>query len=90
MSETNVRFFRAKAVAASAKASSYPSNIDLFGRDGHIRSLADIERDILVLALRRHSGCITKAAAELRIGRSTFYRRLAEIIQPPANSQQLT
>jgi transcriptional regulator of acetoin/glycerol metabolism len=92
MSESNVRFFRAKAVAPPGKAPSHATNIDLFGLDGHVRSLQDVERDLLFLALRRHKGCVTKAAAELCIGRSTFYRRLAEITAPTslANDQQIT
>jgi transcriptional regulator of acetoin/glycerol metabolism len=92
MSENNVRFFRTRALATSVKAPPYPFSINPFGFDGHVRSLREIERDLLFLALRRHSGCITKAAAELCIGRSTFYRRLAEIIRPAAvaNDQQLT
>lgn len=92
MSTSNVRFFRTKAVALSSKVSFYPTSVDLFKEDGHIRPLRDIERDLLFLVLRRHNGCITKAAAELCIGRSTFYRRLAEITRPAfsANDQQLT
>lgn len=49
----------------------------LFRNDGHIRALSEIEDDVLRLALVKNRGCISKAAAELHIGRSTFYRRLS-------------
>jgi transcriptional regulator of acetoin/glycerol metabolism len=92
MSESNVRFFRAKAVSPSSRAPLHAPAIDLLGQDGHVRSLRDIERDLLFRARRRNNGCFTKAAAELCIGRSTFYRRLAEIIHPTylADDRELT
>jgi transcriptional regulator of acetoin/glycerol metabolism len=90
MSGSNVRCLRTKAAATSANAPACTVNIDFFRLDGHIR-LLDIERDLLFLALRRHKGCVTEAAAELGIGKSTFYRRLAEIIRPTfaSNDQQI-
>lgn len=51
-------------------------DISIFTRDGHIRPLEEIERDVIRLALAKSGGSITRAAAQLRIGRSTFYRKL--------------
>ena len=45
------------------------------GEDGHIRALAAIEADVLDLALDRY-GSISEVCRRLKIGRSTFYRRL--------------
>jgi len=42
---------------------------------GHIRPLADIEAEIIRIAMRRY-GNQTEAARRLRIGRSTLIRRL--------------
>jgi len=41
---------------------------------GHIRPLADIEAEIVRLAVRRYGK--TEAARRLRIGRSTLWRKL--------------
>lgn len=47
-------------------------------RDGHIRPLADIERDAIVHAYQAHAGNITRAAAALGISRRTLYNKLDE------------
>lgn len=58
-------------------ASSPETPITLFADNGHVRRLEDIESDLLRLALIKNGGCVRKAAAELRIARSTFYQKLA-------------
>jgi DNA-binding NtrC family response regulator len=50
--------------------------IEFFAADGHLRSLNDIEADIISLAVTHHGGCLAEAARRLRISRSTLYRKL--------------
>ncbi|MBS9721011.1 sigma-54-dependent Fis family transcriptional regulator [Tianweitania sp. BSSL-BM11] len=45
---------------------------------GEIRSLADIERDMIRLALEHYNGQMSEVARRLGIGRSTLYRKLKE------------
>lgn len=46
--------------------------------NGHLRPLAQIEADVIRLALCRY-GEITEAARHLGIGRSTLYRKIASL-----------
>ena len=46
--------------------------------DGHLRSLQEIEREMIVLAIERYDGRMTEIARRLGIGRSTLYRKLRE------------
>jgi transcriptional regulator of acetoin/glycerol metabolism len=55
------------------------SRIDVLDWQGHVRSLQDIEAEVLRLALIKHKGSVTDAALRLGIGRSTLYRRLATL-----------
>ncbi|MPT48299.1 MAG: sigma-54-dependent Fis family transcriptional regulator [Sphingobium sp.] len=55
------------------------TSITLFENNGHIRSLADIEADIIRLAIGHYRGRMTEVARQLGIGRSTLYRKLAEL-----------
>jgi DNA-binding NtrC family response regulator len=55
-----------------------PAAIDVFGPDGHIRKLRDIEEDVVVLAVSLSGGSVTRAAQRLKIARSTAYRKLEE------------
>jgi len=51
----------------------------LIGPQGHVRRLADIEADAIRAALRHYKGHMSEAARRLGIGRSTLYRKLAEL-----------
>lgn len=53
--------------------------ITLFAADGHMRSLDEIEADIIRLAIGHYRGRMTEVARRLGIGRSTLYRKLGEI-----------
>lgn len=46
--------------------------------EGHIRRFEDIERELIVQALRRYHGRMTEVARRLGIGRSTLYRKMRE------------
>ncbi len=45
---------------------------------GEIRSLDDVEADMIRLAIGRYRGSMTEAARRLGIGRSTLYRKIRE------------
>lgn len=64
---------------ASKKRSKAPcrqcaDTLQVLTRDGHVRPLIEIEREMVSLALVKNRGNVTKAAAELGIGRTTLYR----------------
>jgi DNA-binding NtrC family response regulator len=46
--------------------------------DGEVAALADIERELIVFALRHYGNRMSKAARALGIGRSTLYRKLKD------------
>jgi len=52
---------------------------DLFGPDGHVRPMEDIEADLIRLAIGHYRGRMTEVARRLQIGRSTLYRKLGEL-----------
>jgi DNA-binding NtrC family response regulator len=65
------------------RAASQPhrdgAGITLFEGDGHVRQLAEIEADVIRLAIGHYRGRMTEVARRLGIGRSTLYRKLAEL-----------
>ena len=64
--------------AADAAMSGAPQ-VTLYLHDGHMRSLEDIEADIIRLAIGHYRGRMTEVARRLGIGRSTLYRKLGEL-----------
>ncbi len=55
------------------------SPVTLFRDDGHLRSMDEIEADIIRLAIGHYRGRMTEVARRLGIGRSTLYRKLGEL-----------
>jgi DNA-binding NtrC family response regulator len=53
--------------------------VTLYENNGHLRALADIEADVIRLAIGHYRGRMTEVARRLGIGRSTLYRKLAEL-----------
>ena len=45
---------------------------------GEVRSLVDVEADVIRLALGRYRGHMSEVARRLGIGRSTLYRKMQE------------
>ena len=43
---------------------------------GHVRTLQEIEADMIRLALKRYRGQMSEVARKLGIGRSTLYRKI--------------
>lgn len=54
--------------------------------DGDVRSLEDMEADMIRLALGRYRGHMTEVAKKLKIGRSTLYRKMQEYGLEPRTS----
>lgn len=51
----------------------------LYAADGNLRPLEEIEADVIRLAIGHYRGRMTEVARRLGIGRSTLYRKLAEL-----------
>jgi len=64
---------------APAQATVPPGSVALFGPDGHVRPIDDIEADLIRMAIGHYRGRMTEVARRLRIGRSTLYRKLGEM-----------
>jgi DNA-binding NtrC family response regulator len=47
--------------------------------EGHVRSLDDIEADIIRFAIERYGGSMAEVARRLKIGRSTLYRKAGHL-----------
>lgn len=72
------------ATAASPVSAPHfqPSETDesvaIFDREGHLRSLQEIEKDLIELAIDTYEGKMSEVARRLGMGRSTLYRKLRE------------
>ncbi|WP_300974631.1 sigma-54 dependent transcriptional regulator [Sphingomonas sp. LHG3406-1] len=66
------------ATATSAALAGAPS-ITLWRTDGHLRTLEEVEADLIRLAIGHYRGKMTEVARRLGIGRSTLYRKLGEL-----------
>ena len=64
---------------ALARRAVNEAGVTLYQADGNMRSLEDIEADVIRLAIGHYRGRMTEVARRLNIGRSTLYRKLAEL-----------
>jgi len=73
--------YHAKALsgASNSAALSHGPGITLYESSGHLRSLEEIEADVIRLAIGHYRGRMTEVARRLGIGRSTLYRKLGEL-----------
>ncbi len=53
-------------------------SVAIFDREGHLRSLQEIEKDLIELAIDTYEGKMSEVARRLGMGRSTLYRKLRE------------
>ena len=65
--------------AKSEEAIEGAPGVTLYTVDGHLRTLEEIEADIIRLAIGHYRGRMTEVARRLGIGRSTLYRKLGEL-----------
>lgn len=68
-----------KGDAPTTQYSDEGIGITLYESDGNIRALSEIEADVIRLAIGHYRGRMTEVARKLGIGRSTLYRKLAEL-----------
>ena len=59
-----------------AKAGEAP--VRILDNRGHLRTLEEIERDLIQLAIEIYAGHMSEVARRLGIGRSTLYRKVRE------------
>jgi DNA-binding NtrC family response regulator len=52
--------------------------VTVLDREGHLRTLDDIERDLIAFAIETYQGHMSEVARRLGIGRSTLYRKVRE------------
>jgi DNA-binding NtrC family response regulator len=55
------------------------TGLSIFDPEGEVRPLAEIEVEVLRLAIAHYDGHMSQVARKLRIGRSTLYRRLKDL-----------
>jgi len=67
------------STSSTAAALAGAAQVTLYRPDGHLRSLEEIEADIIRLAIGHYRGRMTEVARRLGIGRSTLYRKLGEL-----------
>ena len=56
-----------------------PGGFSPFEEDGHLRSLADVESDMIRLAMQKYASHMSEIARRLGIGRSTLYRKVRDL-----------
>jgi DNA-binding NtrC family response regulator len=73
-------------LSSEGRSDQSPASIDLpqgsvvlFNAEGHLRSLEELEADIIRFAIGHYRGRMTEVARRLGIGRSTLYRKLADL-----------
>jgi DNA-binding NtrC family response regulator len=64
---------------ASVAINGEAIGVTLYLHDGHLRPLEDIEADVIRLAIGHYRGRMSEVARRLGIGRSTLYRKLADL-----------
>lgn len=62
----------------NSAAGSADESIRIFDREGHLRTLEDIERDLIQLAIETYEGRMSEVARRLGMGRSTLYRKIRD------------
>ncbi|MFO1015560.1 MAG: sigma-54 dependent transcriptional regulator [Caulobacteraceae bacterium] len=70
----------AAAAAPQSVLAEIPADspVRILDERGHLRTLEDIERDLIQLAIEIYSGHMSEVARRLGIGRSTLYRKVRE------------
>ena len=67
-----------QAAAEAPRHDPFGKIISSLGDDGDVRTLADIEEELIRFALKFYHGQMSQVARKLGIGRSTLYRKLKE------------
>lgn len=79
MPDTGALATMAETLAAGeAAAGAEFGPVDIMDEGGHLRSLEDIERDLIEFAIETYAGRMSEVARRLGVGRSTLYRKVRE------------
>ena len=54
----------------------FDRRVELLDTEGNIRSLGEIEKEVIVSALEHYRGRVSEAARRLKMSRSTLYRKM--------------
>lgn len=65
-------------LVTEAETTDGDNAVNILDPDGHLRTLEDIERDLIGFAIENYSGHMSEIARRLGIGRSTLYRKVRE------------
>ena len=65
-------------MAASSAPSTHEGPVRIVDEKGHLRTLEEIERDLIQHAIEIYAGHMSEVARRLGIGRSTLYRKVRE------------
>ena len=65
-------------VAVTVSAVSGTNPVAIFGDDGDLRELEEVERDLIQLAIDHYDGHMSEVSRQLGIGRSTLYRKVRD------------
>ena len=76
--EAQATSFAAPSSGADTGAPPQDSPVRILDGRGHLRTLEDIERDLIQLAIEVYAGHMSEVARRLGIGRSTLYRKVRE------------
>jgi DNA-binding NtrC family response regulator len=66
------------AVSGGSDSPAVDSPVRILDGRGHLRTLEEIERDLIQLAIEIYAGHMSEVARRLGIGRSTLYRKVRE------------
>jgi DNA-binding NtrC family response regulator len=66
------------AATLVGNSASESESVHVFDRDGHLRTLEQIEKDLIALAIETYEGRMSEVARRLGMGRSTLYRKLRD------------
>ena len=66
------------ALLTKTEPTEQDEKVQFLDRDGHLRSLEEIERDLIAFAIENYGGHMSEIARRLGIGRSTLYRKVRE------------
>ncbi|KEC55693.1 hypothetical protein O9A_00471 [Bartonella koehlerae C-29] len=74
-----------KIIESNMQEDHEQESVKFLDVDGHVRTFAEMERDIIEKAFKHYKGHMSEIARRLRIGRSTLYRKIEGL---RANSQE--
>ena len=69
---------KVEAARAGQVSDGNALGVTIVTEGGHIRTLEEVEADMIKLAMHRYRGQMSEVARKLGIGRSTLYRKMRD------------